>query len=371
MRDGLIVTEESNPLESEYFSAAKPYNGYFYYCSDQYAFVFREKGDLIYSFTVPSYGENAHIFVLSGGNILIQYSYTALEGEEFDYVQDGVNKKLVSLLVNIKTVTENPITLSFLVDEIHNPFTDPDFHEVYTEKVINAAKIREIANKRLDENMPARPVCLSDTLIKMFVMGDDTAGTIEIERLSYDRYLLTTLAGGLLVNGQGELIGQLNQYRLITEKYIVVSGQIYDHNLCALFDMTVEDYTLFGRMGDNLILSKTTEDGSDLYLFTGEGHIERICNAADYVGSFEGYGVKSGEGYCYYNENGELIVATPGLIHWIYTAVQDDTTVCLGYVTKDGVTTYYRLTFDNAMTWKTLLPEALVEILIWSPVKNK
>lgn len=350
VRDGQVLLEGINPLESEYFNASVLYNGLYYYCSESRVLVFNDKGFPVYSYMLPSYAQNAHIYVLSGGNIFIQYSYTAAEGEEYDYSLDGQKMKLVSLLANLKKNTETTPQIRFLVDEVANPFTDPDFHMTYTDMVSNVAKVREISNKRLDQNLPARFVSLSDNLIEVFGLNDVINGALDITRLSYDRYLASTLAGDFLVSGHGALIGQLNNTRLITENFIFASGCIYDHDLNQLLNLTGEGFTMYGRVGDNIVLSKPTEESADLYLFTGDTPV-RICEVGDFVQSFEGYGVKDETGCRYYNENGEQIASAAGTIEWLQVAVRDGNTICLGYVpgTEGRAPAYYRLSFSGVM----------------------
>lgn len=348
VRDGSVLFEGYDPLDSEYFNASVKYNDRYYYLSEELVFVFDERGRLLYEYILPSYAENGHIFVLSNGNIFIQYTYTVIEGEEYDFVSNGEKHRIVSLHSNLAKNTETAQTLSFLVESMENPFTDPDFHKQYTERVVNLAKVVDVSNRRIDVSQPARYVVLSDSLIEIFSLFDIVNGATDIYRASYDRNLVVTAAGNHLVDGNGVIIGQLNNYRCITEKYIVTSGAIYDHDLRVVLDLTKEGYTFFAVVGDNLLLSKVMENAAGLYLFRG-GDPFYISDVSHYVPAFAGYAIKEEDGRCrYYDENGALLVDAVGEIEWFHSSTEDDVTAAIGYAADDtGHLTYYRLTYNE------------------------
>lgn len=345
VRDGAVVYEEAHPLESDYFNASVLYKDLHYFISDSLVFVFDGEGTLLYEYRLPSYAENANIYVLQNGNIFVQYTYTAIEGEEYDFVWGEDKHKIVSILADVRKNSESLPILSFLVRDLRNDFTDEDFYERYTEKVTNMARVLHIRNKRLDENEPLQDVVLSNALLELFSLFDAVTGALDITRVSEDRYLVTTSAGGLLVAGNGKQIGQLNNYRCITEKYILTSGAIYDHDLNLILDLIKEDFTYYASVGENIILSKVQDQTVGLYLFTG-GEPRFLAEASRFHPCFEGYIVENENGYAYYDENGSHLRTVPGEIVWIYEMSEKNLNTRVGYyVTDDGTVTYYRLQF--------------------------
>lgn len=350
VRDGAVVYEEANPLESDYFNASVIYKDLYYYISDSRVFVFDGDGTLMYEYSLPSYAENANIFVLQNGNIFVQYTYTAIEGEDYDFIWDGKQHKIVSILADIQKNSETLPILSFLVRDLRNDFTDADFYEHYTETVTNMAKVTHIKDKRLDENDPWQDVVLSNSLLELFSLFDIVTGALGITRISQDRYLVTTSAGGLLVAGDGTHIGQLNNYRCITEKYILTSGAIYDHDLNLILDLIAEEFTYYSAVGENIILSKVEEKTVGLYLFSGGAPVF-LAEASQFHPCFEGYMIETEDGFAYYDENATHLRTVPGEIRWIYEKNEKDLNTHVGYfVTNDGTVTYYRLQYTPIPT---------------------
>lgn len=352
VRDGFVLYEGEKPLESDYFNASEPYLGRYYYVKENEAvFVFDEQGKPIYEFHRPSYSEDCRIFVLGNGNVFIQYTYETIAGEPYDYIRKGKEHKIVSILANLERNTVTEPVVAYLVNRIENAFTDHDFTDRYTDRVTNVAQIIDITNGRIDENAPARYIVLSDSLIELFSMRDVVQGALDIIRISYDRNLVKTASGGLLVAGDCTVIGQLNNYRCITEKFIITSGKIYNHDLEPLFDLVAEGYTYRASVGDNIILSKIINDIPSLYLFTGEEPVY-ISAYSDYTACFEGYAVKVGESYQYFDENGNLLISTKEKIEWIDYAVEEEgKSYHVGYSTSDsGVVSYYQLSFRMIST---------------------
>ena len=347
VRDGAVVYEEVNPLESDYFNASVVYKDLHYYISEKCVFVFDGEGALLYEYFLPSYAENSHIFVLQSGDVFVQYTYTAIEGEEYDFAWGEQKHKIVSILANVHKNSETLPILSFLVSDLRNDFTDEDFYERYTEKVTNMARVRHIQNKRVDENEPMQDVVLSNALLELFSLFDVVTGATNITRISEDRYLVTTAAGGLLMAGNGDRIGPLNNYSCITEKFILTSGAIYDHDLNPVLDLIQEEFTYYASVGNNIILSKVEDQTVGLYLFTG-GEPVYLSDASGFHYCYEGYIVENADGFAYYDENGNHLRTVAGEIIWIYETVEKDLNTRVGYyVTEDGTVTYYRLQFAS------------------------
>ncbi len=348
VRDGAIVFEGDHPLESSYFNASVEYGGLYYYIGEDLAFVFDEKGTLLYEYRLPSYAVLSNIFVLNNGNLFMQYAYTVIDGEEYDTVVGAEKYKLVSILANVEKRTETEPILSFFVVDCHNAFTDEDFHERYTEKVTNLATIIEIKNKRVDENALPRSIVLTDNLIELFSPNDIVTGAVNFQRISYDRYLVTTSAGSLLASGDGTVLGQLNNYLCITEKFIVTSGAVYDHDLNQIYVLSEEGYTYYTSVGNNIILSRILEEKAYLYLFS-DNEPRLIGEVQDFLTCFEGYALKGDdERYHYYNENAEELIATEGVIQWIYDKTEEGVSNHVGYIVDaEGNTDYYHLFFTN------------------------
>ena len=243
--------------------------------------------------------------------------------------------------------------IGYLVTDMQNAFTDEDFSKRYTDRVDNVALIMDIANKRIDENAPLRYIVLSDNLIELFSMQSVVQGALDIIRISYDRNLVKTASGSLLVSGDCTVIGQLNNYRCITEKYILTSGKIYDHDLKPLFDLVASGFTYRASVGDNIILSKVVDDVPCLYLFTG-GEPVFICEFANFVSCFEGYAVYDGESYHYYDDSGKKLITTLAKIEWMdYYEEADGKVGHVGYaLDKNGNITYYQLSFYTIETFE-------------------
>ena len=183
-------------------------------------------------------------------------------------------------------------------------------------------------------------------VFELFSMQDVVHGALDVIRISYDRNLVKTASGSLLVSGDCTVIGQVNNYRCITEKYILTSGKIYDHDLKPLFDLVDSGFTYRASVGDNIILSKVVDEVPCLYLFKG-GEPSFICEFASFISCFEGYAVKDGDAYHYFDDDGKLLISTEAKIEWMDYLVEADGRIGhVGYaVEKNGSVKYYQLNF--------------------------
>lgn len=347
VRDGFVVYEGDNPLESDYFNASVEYLGRHYYLEeDQAVFVFDALGQPVYEFHRPSYAEDCHIFVLGNGNVFIQYTYETIEGEDYDYIRNAIRHRVVSIFANLERGTVTNPVIEYLVGKMENAFTDKDFNKRYTDRVDNVALILDIDNHRIDENEPGRYIILSDSLIELVAMQDVVSGALDIVRISNNRNLVKTASGSLLVAGDCTVIGQLNNYRCITEKYIVTSGKIYDHDLKPLIDLSKDGYAYVTDVGDNIILSKVENNVLGLYLFKGEAPMF-LGAYSDFIPCSEGYAMKEEGIYHYYDENGNRLVSTVNEIEWMdYFSAEGGKVNRVGYaISETGDVTYYRLSF--------------------------
>ncbi len=344
VKDGQVLVEGYNPLESEYFSKSTEYHGCYYYLSEDRVFVFNGNGEIRYEYIVPSYASEANIFVLENGNVFVQYVYEVIEGEEYDYIKGAKKYKIVSILANIMQMTETMPSLDYIVNSIYNSYTTENFRDMFTVRVSNIARITEIKNNRIDTNEPSKYISLSDNLIELFSYFDIVNGALNISRVSNDRYLVSTATGNILVSGSSVVIGQVNNYKCITEKYILSGGRIYDHDLVMIYDLTIDGFTFYDTVGDNIILSKLVDEKTVYYLFDGNGTTE-ICSSESFSLGIEGYSVKNDDGsYSYYNEIGKFIAKTDGYVNWIYSN-EGKKYIGISY-DSDGDRVFYSLTFD-------------------------
>ncbi len=346
--NGFVLVGGFNSLESTYFRSSTEYLGRYYYVSDSSTFVFDESGKLIYQYIVPSYADDSFVYVLNNGNLLIQCIYQVIDGEEYDYIINDTRYKLMTYFVNIETGNESKSTLGYIVREMINSYYDENFTSVYDESVENMAVITEIENNRLDTNQQINHISLSNNLITLFSYDDVVKGALDVVRISEDRYIVYTSAGNILVDSAGRLIGQLNNYRCITEKYIVASGKIYDHDLVSLLDLSVDGYAYFDCIGDNIVLSRHNNGADEIYLFSGSAPVY-LCDAEFYTTVYNGYLIKKVDKYSYYDEDGTHLVDSESLITWFSSNTDGDTTRVVGYAyaSEEDIYHYYVLEYSN------------------------
>ena len=235
-----------------------------------------KKLNYVASFTVPSYAmTSGHMveLVLDDGMMLFQYMISADEySDDYDVVYSKTKVDLVTVLIDPATGKANEIECDYLIVsaiQLGSKYSSDPLcllvHEAQG-KVTNCVFVAPIVGKQVNlhtENYQIATIS-GDGEFK-FIEGVDGVPARPIKRISEDRWLLSTVdSRSMLIDGDGNIIGEVTAANNKNNEYLLANGKIFDHSLNMLYDYEAEGLIL-KAMFDNFIIF--TGEGDEMILF--------------------------------------------------------------------------------------------------------
>lgn len=305
-------------------------NGKYYYAYNEDSmtlFVFNEELKLARYLELPTHVDDVEWFVMNNGNVLIQYELKVLDtSDDYDYLVENENGsmqpvKLVSKIFNVKRDSLKEVDLDYRIarlvsrDTIVSGNYDYGYNDGAAKSLKNTGYIQEIKEERLVKDVYKYMAFnnkgeISENLDELFEGQEHGADGVP-EIVAVDRYAYTNVLGqSFLLNGKGEVVGDISGYEHMSNKYIIIDDVIYDMNLLQVAECG--NYEYYRRLGSAFVFTKTETTNSDTitktYLFNN-GQFTLIAEKASSKSypqvSFSNglIAVRGEKQTTYYNEN--------------------------------------------------------------------
>ena len=249
--------------------------GNFYFeGDDDYIDIYDASLNLIGTYYLPSYAEEGDFYVLSNGNILIQYSVMQdIMAEDYDYIESMAKFNLHSFLFNAETGKLKELDLDFVVEDVWSYDAD-DEDWYFNEKIENVAWVSYIVDQRIDT---------SDAAIKMVALSNNgkDAGAIDnlipnmdcegLWHVATNRWIASNMAGqDFLLNEKGEILGEVSgiDWDEANANFFVLNGKIYDWDLNVKVDLSEQKCDDYEILNHSVLFE--TEDGEQKLYVNGE-----------------------------------------------------------------------------------------------------
>ena len=257
--------------------------GNFYFeGDDDYIDIYDASLNLIGTYYLPSYAEEGDFYVLSNGNILIQYSVMQdIMAEDYDYIESMAKFNLHSFLFNAETGKLKELDLDFVVEDVWSYDAD-DEDWYFNEKIENVAWVSYIVDQRIDT---------SDAAIKMVALSNNgkDAGAIDnlipnmdcegLWHVATNRWIASNMAGqDFLLNEKGEILGEVSgiDWDEANANFFVLNGKIYDWDLNVKVDLSeqkCDDYEIL----EHSVLFENEDGELKLYV---NGEVKTLIDKA-------------------------------------------------------------------------------------------
>ena len=284
----------------------------------------KEDGSLVLRYYLDGDKGIGSAFAMAGGDVLVQYVKVVDKdkGEKYNFEFEGMPVMIETYLVDVPTGTGKKVEPGYFFEQI---ITAEDFIEEYdteskgitlTKSAANMAIGIDISSGKLDENNPYDFLVLNndgsvmfkmDRMIPEHVFGAGTGNGMDpfgYTQLPSGDYLVNIAgfesirgdqATRAIVSAEGKVRAYLTDYAEVVGKYVVYDGNVYDYDMKPVFELSKNDYTFEGGIGNNIIVSKYIDEGMRYYKLTDNGgslgtevlldgeDISRIDFSTDYI----------------------------------------------------------------------------------------
>jgi hypothetical protein len=273
--DGTVALAfEWSALRGEPAEDLRKLGNFYFEGDDDYIDIYDASLNLIGTYYLPSYAEEGDFYVLSNGNILIQYSVMQdIMAEDYDYIESMAKFNLHSFLFNAETGKLKELDLDFVVEDVWSYDAD-DEDWYFNEKIENVAWVSYIVDQRIDT---------SDAAIKMVALSNNgkDAGAIDnlipnmdcegLWHVATNRWIASNMAGqDFLLNEKGEILGEVSgiDWDEANANFFVLNGKIYDWDLNVKLDLAEQKCDDYEILGHSVLFEN--EDGEQKLYVNGE-----------------------------------------------------------------------------------------------------
>ena len=295
--------------------------GAYYYAEDDGLItVYNEELSLVTYFQVPVSADDYNWFALSGGNVLVQYTFLESDHEDkYDYIDDEGDKyTLHTYLLNVEKGKSKELKTDYIFEE--DVYRRSDYEEAewfLSDDIDNVAYAYAIEDKRVVETETVeRLVIISDKgKFEQFPeiienQGDCfpyyvAEGLWRVYDVDYNYYLL---------NEDGEVVEDISGISYGSYNLFEHNGVIYDWSLKSVYNLKENEASIVTHFDDSILVKK---DSGETLLVSAKTS-KTIVNGGDakaYVltYSYKGIIVVASEDYSgksiytVYNANGDTI----------------------------------------------------------------
>lgn len=307
---------------------------YYYTNANGILAVYDHTFNVVSTYVAPSYYEEVSLFVLNNGNIFAQYAYEVDEDErkyDLSVCENGKTLKydLVSLIINAKTGKTTQVHLDYIVEDLfsnyslNNPYDSIGKTSPYNDNFENIAIIAPIVDKKIDESSASRDLVFMNNkgkaLDSLKIADNQLARLYAIDKLSDDRYLVTTLVGNSIIDAKGEVIKNMSFAFENYGSFFVSDRYIYDLDLEIVYDFIENDAEFIGSVNNTIFVKAETKTGYDIISFC-DGEQTTVYTHNETASEATVFEIVDGIGYSlvntaaneykYYNADGSLLVTT-------------------------------------------------------------
>ena len=335
---------------------------YFYVSDDRAIVVYDHQFNYVSFYELPSYAEEYDSFLLDNGNYLVQYR-VELDSEATKYdiyeISNGLTYKfdLVTLIVSAEDGSAKELKFDYVIEEVvanSDVYDAEDDNNMFIEDSFeNIVVYYPIENGQVNQADSAAEMCFMDNKGKLgdsLKLYDDMLAYSTPRKLADDVYATYGASGIVLVNGEGEILKRVTNYRTldIAGSYFVGEDAIYSADLSkVVYDLKANEVVDYETMGDSVLMKIELDDGDYKLVLFADGETKTIYNSATmgkeksfgYVNAIDGYFIYdiAEDTYTYYNAKGEKLLKTDARLSFL--TYGEDTAVA--YVTVDDEKTYY------------------------------
>lgn len=219
----------------------------FTYTTEKYGFVEMDNSvfvydlskwvECVYSYTIPSFYENAELFYINEERILLQASVELLDNAvSFDYIENGNKYDLVYMILDPVAKTETAVEFGYFIDEAED-WSDED-------KTLNYVEAYPIVNDRIDYNNELTLITDKDLKITLNVKNDSFHFVTENNIIVYEEISEDLYVRKLVNAATGEFIAYVPQAAEIYSDYIYYDGVFYNFNMEVILDLEANDFMI-------------------------------------------------------------------------------------------------------------------------------
>ena len=345
-----------------YIDSCDDWNSKYFYRYDESINIYDRDFNHIYSFTLPSWAEWRSRNLLNDGKIMVQYSRILdPNSNKYDFGESDPNSgeltkyELYTYIIDPEKKTEKALDFKYMIEHIStgSELVDKDSdNNMYVDSLENIAYLYPIVDHMVDYSGDKTDVVLIDNNGKIkntLKIVDDQRANIPV-LLGDGVYLVSTVYGMALVDIEGNLLRQINNYDIdVSGENIICDGIIYTFDMEAVYSLPENNAGVITHMNDTVFVKKGSDEDYSVLAVTGK-EVKELCSyrSADPSSKYfeelpnsSCYALLNAvEGkYNYYNTDHKLILESNARIElagdfdefgtFVYTAV------------VDGIFTYY------------------------------
>ena len=278
-----------------YFDKCDDWNDKYFYVYDKGVNVYDRDFNHVYNFTIPSWAELSSKNMLDNGNVLIQY-YRLLDSNanNYDFSESDPNSgevskyELYTVLIDPAEKTDKKLDFKYIIDHVScaSELIDKNSdNNMYVDTIENIAYIYPIVDHIVDRADDKYDVVLLSNkgkTVNSLKIVDDQRANIPV-LLGDGIYLVSTVYGMALVDIDGNLLRQINNYDIdVTGKNIICDGIIYTFDMDAVYSLSENTADVVTYINDTVFLRKGSDQEYSIVAVSGT-EIKDICSysAAD------------------------------------------------------------------------------------------
>ena len=314
--------------------------------------VYDEELNIVSTYAAPSYADDVSYFVLSNGNILLQYGLEADPlSEDYTILEDGVKYDLVTLLIKASNGKAKELDFDYVILEClgRGGAVDELAESGVSDKIDNIAILYPIENNRVVASMNEMIMASVSNNGKIeSTIGDLIEGMMPgIVPVANNRWEVANLAGqSFILNEKGKIVGESTNVDDYNANYFVINNKVYNWDFLEVCDLTPDEPTNYALMNTGILYE--TKDGAVKFFANGTSKV--ICPAD---GDKEIYDLNDAEDLIFVVEDDSTEHTAYHLYNYAGTVIKtftdiDNITVrknlegtMIIEVTADGITEYY------------------------------
>lgn len=337
------------------------YNEDYYLAKEDYRYVVYDRLLLeVSAFEIPAYASVNVQTMLPNGKILVQYRYELEENaKKYDYlvekplfvdgptdysVKQLAKMNMVTLLVNAKNGKAKEIKCDYLLMNARGvQMQDYENAGLKLDKIGVICTAVKIEDERMD--MTRRMYVTLDKNGKVSEYTVNGARVLRVAMVASDRYTATTDEHTFLLNGKGDVIGDISNGRIFG-KYVLCDNKVYDLSLKLVTDLGEGGFTVSYTMDRALVIRNVN---GDIALYTENGDIVTLAGEKSEASLYDmqnEYVVILREGhYVVVAQDGNeiLTVENEGAMQPVYASENAILVSVPEYVNDEYRLVYYRL----------------------------
>lgn len=318
--------------------------------TDKYGFVFMDNTlfvydlskwvECVYSYTVPSFYEDAEFFLLDNSRVFLQASVELLSNSvSFDYIKDGSKYDLVYVIIDPAAKTETEVEFGYYVKDAYDWSED--------DKTLNLFEVCPIVKDRIDYNNSLTLVTDKDLKITYATEEDNFYFVNETTLLVTEEISTGVFVRKLVNAADGKLIAYVPNDAEVYSDYIYYDKTFYDFTMTAILDVEesgfepvfswniTNSYALLTKVVPTPTLEDPLATVVEYYIFTANGATKLEITAFEaFIGNIRDYGFIVAHNVAAIDEFGNPVLNT---VYTLYNAAAEEIFTSESYIYDSGI----------------------------------